>query len=218
MRRFAAVLILSAVPLSAQAGEGAYDAAFEILRRGQPIGFHVVDVEQTADGFVVDTRIEMKVKFGPIPVYRYEHVSHEVWRDGDVVSIDSRTNDNGDKHSVVAARENDILMIDATGFKGPAPEGAFPSSYWNKAITRTTTLLNTQTGELIDVTVLKKGVTQSPGGTPAEQFMLAGTVALNLWYNGDQWVGSNFVIDGEELTYRPVSSADERSRLYAQIE
>ena len=36
---------------------------------------------------------------------------------------------------------------------------------------------------------------------------------LDIWYDGKQWVGSHFVIDGEELTYELVSN----ERQYAAL-
>jgi hypothetical protein len=204
------------VPASAQADTR--DAAFRILRKGTPIGHHVVDVEQIGDTIRVDTKIAMRVKFGPLVVYRYDHLSRETWSGGQLTAIESTTNDNGKKAQLRVTRDGDQLQVDGTNYRGPAPLNATPSSYWNRNIVGASLLLNTQNGELIEVTTSRIGVTPAPGGEPAEQFLIVGSLALNLWYSGDIWVGSNFTVDGEELTYVPIKQSEERGRIIAQLE
>lgn len=215
MRRLSTALVIlgaaGAVAAAGPAVAGDHDATFRILRKGEPIGVHVVDVEPTADGFRVETRISMRVRFGPLPVYRYDHASTEIWRDGVIATIDSRTDDNGKKMTMSLRREGEDLVIAGTGFEGRAPLTATPSSYWNKAVVAATTIVNTQNGELIDVETASLGVSAAPDGQPAEHFRLAGTVALDLWYDGARWVGSNFTIDGEELTYVLESGARDKA-------
>jgi len=209
-----AALLLSSVP----AGAADLDAAFDIFRKGDRIGYHAVKVEETDDGAVrVATRIEMQVKFGPIPVFRYEHVSNETWRDGRLESLSSTTDNNGKPESLNVRREGDVLLIDGTRFKGTGPGDAIPSSYWNKAIVSTSTLLDTQNGRLIEVTIANLGETPSPSGAPAEQHRLTGSVDLNLWYDGPRWVGADFVVRGQALSYRLIDNAA-RERLFARLD
>lgn len=177
------------------------DAKFLIERKGEVIGYHAVDVTPTQTGARVDTQIEMKVGIGPITLFKYEHDSTEIWNGETLVSLVSKTNNNGDRDFVDAKRYGAQLVIDASGYRGPAPAGAMPSSYWDKGLVSAEAMINTQTGEIMDVTTSRVGETLAPHNRPAEQFQLVGTVALNLWYDGERWVGSNFTIDGEELTY-----------------
>lgn len=212
MRLWAFVSLFCAVttmPVSA----GDLDAKFLIKREDKVIGFHKVDVTETDEGVVVDTEIEMRVKLGFIPLFKYDHEAREVWRDGQVVSIESKTNYNGDKSSVLARREGDTLLIDGTEYKGPAPENAVPSSYWAKSLVDADALINTQTGEIIEVDVERVGETPAPHNQEAEHFRVKGTVDLDIWYDGPQWVGSQFVIDGEELIYELVASEREYAAL-----
>lgn len=202
MRKIIPALAALVLAPSVAAAAG-LDAAFDIIRKGDRIGFHAVDVEETGDGgYRVETRIEMQVKFGPIPVFRYQHVSTETWRDGVLQTVESRTDNNGKAETLTARREGDGLAIDGTRFKGEGPGDAIPSSYWNKAIVSTRTLLDTQNGRLIDVRIENLGQTPTPTGAAAEQHKLTGTVDLNLWYAGERWVGADFVVRGQQLTYR----------------
>ncbi len=177
------------------------DAKFLIKRKDNVIGHHVVNVTPTPEGAIVDTRIQMRVSFGLLTFFKYKHESREEWRGDELISLSSRTNNDGEKTWVDARRENGVLTIKGSGYEGIAPTNAIPSSYWRKALVEADALINTQTGEIIDVTVESLGQTPAPHGAPADQYRVTGTLALNIWYDGQRWVGSNFVIDGEELTY-----------------
>lgn len=201
----------------ASASASELDAAFDIIRKGDRIGFHAVNVEETADGGTrVETRIEMQVKIGPIPVFNYEHLSTETWRDGLLQTVESRTDNNGNEETLSVRREGEALIVDGTRYQGPGPGDAVPSSYWNKAIVSTKTLLDTQNGRLIDVKIENLGQTASPTGVRAEQHKLTGTVDLNLWYDGARWVGADFIVRGQALTYSLVDS-QKQAQLFAKL-
>ncbi|MEX0643699.1 MAG: DUF6134 family protein [Parvularculaceae bacterium] len=211
-----AICALAASLSSAAAAD--IDAAFDIIRKGERVGYHVVQARETADGLVVETRVELKVKFGPLPLYRYRHVAVEHWRDGELQWISSKTNDNGERAYLEARRENGVLIVDGAAYQGPAPMDTMPASYWNRSVVSATTVLNTQDGELIAVETSRLGATAAPFGGEGEQFRVVGTVALDVWYDGENWIGFDCLVDGEELTYRRVEAMDERERLLAMLD
>lgn len=193
-----AILVLfSVMPASANN----LDTNFLIKRAGKVIGFHNVEITDTNAGKIVETTIRMRVKFGPIRLFRYDHSAVEEWRGSELILLSSETNNNGEDCFVRLIRGKEHFVIDASGYSGNAPLDATPSSYWDRGRVNTDALINTQTGELIDVTVTDLGRTLAPHKRLAEQFRMVGTLAVDLWYDGPQWVGSNFTIDGEELTY-----------------
>jgi hypothetical protein len=191
--------------------------AFEILRKGEPIGFHLVSLESNANSVRVTTEVEMKVRLGPFPVYGYRHEAIEVWRDGMLETLQSRTVDNGLEMALSLRREGGRYLVDGTAYRGEAPPGAEPSSYWNRAVVDATTLINSQNGEIIPVEASYEGVTPSPDGTPGDHYRIVGTVALDVWYQGDRWIGSDVLIDGEELTYR-LAESPMAARLIERLE
>lgn len=212
-----AILIAAALALlPAAASASGLDSAFDIMRKGDRIGFHAVDVEETEDGHRVETRIEMKVSFGPITLFHYSHDALEIWKDGALHSLTSRTDSNGRKMELSVERSGDRLLVEGQDYQGEAPLSAIPSSYWNKDIVNTKYLLNTQTGALIEVTTKSLGETKAPSGAVAEQHLINGSVALNLWYDDLRWVGADFVVRGEALAYKLVDDAS-RARLFAKL-
>ncbi len=195
-------VVFAFVTMPASAGE--LDAKFLIKHEGKVIGYHHVRGRETAAGLVVDTEVEMRVKFGPIPLYKYDHEAREVWRNGEVIFIESKTNDNGNKTSVFAHRKGETLLIDGTHYTGPAPIDAMPPSYWDKSLITASSVINTQTGEIIEVGVEHLGQTSAPNQRQAEHYRISGTIDADVWYDGSRWVGSQLFVDGEELIYEPV--------------
>lgn len=213
MRIVALLSVLFAVAtMPASASE--LDAKFLIKHEGKVIGYHQVRGTETALGLVVDTEVEMRVRFGPIPLYKYDHEAREVWRNGEVISIESKTNDNGTKTSVFAHRKGDTLLINGTLYSGPAPVDAVPPSYWDKSLINASSVINTQTGEILDVGVEHIGQSAAPDNQAAEQYRITGTINVDVWYDGSRWVGSHLFVDGEELIYELV----EGERQFAALE
>lgn len=204
MRTGIAAVVSLAVAATPSAASN-LDADFLIKRKDKVIGYHSVDVTETAQGIEVETRVEMKVKFGPISLFHFTHASTELWRGGELVALESTTDENGKYDTVRIWRENGATMVDGTEFQGAAPVGSAPTSYWTKSIIDAPALISTQTGEIIDIEVTSFGRTTAEGRIHAEHYQLVGTLALNLWYDGEQWVGKNITIDGEELTYELVA-------------
>ena len=52
---------------------------FEILRNNKKIGYHKLSFQNIEDKIVVNAQIEMTIKFGLIPIYKYFHESKETW-------------------------------------------------------------------------------------------------------------------------------------------
>lgn len=206
-----------ALALPVEAGASELGAAFEIVRKGDPIGVHIVDVTPREDGFDVSTRIAMRVKFGPVTLFRYAHHAVEHWRNGRLERLTSTTEEGGTRQDLTVERVGETFLVDGSAFKGVAPADAIPSSYWNKSILETDRLLNTQTGEIIDVSVADLGVTTAPGGAPAQHHRLTGSVSLDLWYDDLRWVGADFTVRGERLSYRPIDGEAQR-RLATKME
>lgn len=198
---WAAGLTLALTPLSALADS----TTFTIFRKGDAIGEHRIEVTEDGDRTIAVTEIEMKVKFGPIPLFKYRHDSKEIWVGGALQSIESDTNDNGKKKTLRLTRGETAFQVEGTEYSGEAPLAAIPSSYWNKAILEAPVLIDTQDGELIELDITSLGDQPAPlaagGEIVAEKYELRGSVSLDLWYKGADWVGAAFTVRGEDLEY-----------------
>src|ERR1700756_3553073 len=73
---------------------------FRVTRKDATIGTHELTFERSGDGLVVRVAVDLVVKFGPLPLYRYVHRATETWQGSTVVSIEAETNDDGTRFRV----------------------------------------------------------------------------------------------------------------------
>jgi hypothetical protein len=193
---------------SARAQDAPRELAFDVFRKGEPIGSHVIDFQRRASGELevsVDIRLEVKLLF--VTVFRYEHSNHEVWRDGDLQRIETRTNDDGEDFFVKGALRSKGFAVESSSGSYVAPRDVIPTSWWNIETLNRHELLNSQRGELMAVTITPAGEEQvqtAAGAVPARHYLVEGGAKLELWYDPDdrlakiRFAGS----DGVPIEYR----------------
>ncbi len=179
---------------------------FDVLRKGQPFGSHTVRFDEAPDGaLIARTLVSLKAGLGPVTLYRYKLDASEVWKDGKLVGISGKVNDDGTQGSVRAALSGEALAVNGTAFKGNAPADAVPASHWNYAQTRTAQLLSTEDGEIIDVKITSKGREQVKAGgktIAANRYHLDSDIDVDLWYDdAGRWVKLAFSARGQDIEY-----------------
>ena len=194
------IMVLMMTSATALAGQG---VEFTVMRNGNPIGHHRVEVTRSAEETRVDVDIALDVSFGFITLYHYRHQATERWKDDRLLALDSITDDNGTPLTVHARA--DAAGITVSGQDGTAvvPRDTVPTSYWNPALVTNRPLLDSQTGRLLDVT------RQSVSDT---HWRLIGDLNLEIVYDGDgQWDGLWFRHRGSDFVYvrNPLPQSDQ---------
>lgn len=198
----------TATPGLAQSNSPAVkDLAFEVLRKGEPIGSHTISFRPNGDELEVDIDINLDVKFLMITAYSYRHTNREVWRDGRLVRIETKTDDDGEAFFVNGRANADGFEVNGSGGDNVAPSGIIPTSYWDPAIVKQDRLLNTQTGELLDVSIRPGDETEILVGDStvnARHYVMTGDLDLELWYDpGGTLKRIRFeASDGSTIDYR----------------
>ena len=169
------------------------DLVFDVLRNDKAFGTHRIDFESGADGVLeVDVDIELRAGFGPVTVFRYEHSSEERWRNGELVDISGSTLKDGDRDSFELEGSDRLLDL-------------APSSHWRGYDPATGTILNTETGEPMEVRIVDLGmdtVETATGPVQARHYRLTGTLTVDLWYDETgRWVGCEFEARGQTIRY-----------------
>ncbi|GLK52207.1 DUF6134 family protein [Maricaulis virginensis] len=170
------------------------DIVFDVLRNGQAFGRHEVRFDEGEAGeLLVDIDIELRAGLGPITVFRYEHAAEEVWRDGQLVSLEAETLKDGDRIAVDVER-GDTGLIDL-----------MPSSHWLGYDPAERRILNTETGEAMPVEIEDLGletVETASGEIEARRIRMTGTLTVDLWYDAEgRWVGCAFEARGQSIRY-----------------
>ncbi|MEO1641991.1 MAG: DUF6134 family protein [Pseudomonadota bacterium] len=186
-----------------------YDGAkidFEVLRKGNPFGRHVLTFDKLDDGgFTVTTDVDLTVKFGPITAYKYRLDATERWEDGQLVGLTGKSNNDGDKGRIEASARDGELVVDSTDFNGTLPLSIIPSSHWNILQMKGDRMLSTETGEVLDIEVETIGPdTVTVAGEPvkATKYRLKSDLTVDLWYdNQNRWVKLAFEARGQTIEY-----------------
>ncbi len=189
-------------------GAAASDIVFRVRRNGSEIGRHSVSF--TRAGGVVTARIEaqFRVGFGPITFYRYHHRATEVWRDGQFVSLDTETDDNGNQLAVHAQRgAGGITIAAANRANVTVSADTLPLTHWAVAA-MSAPLFNPENGKLLRETAQPRGAgtVDLADGRPiaAMGYTLAGEAPIEDWYDDRHiWAALNATgKDGSKITYR----------------
>ena len=215
-RRRATAWLGSAVPMLALSRPGRAAAPsrlrFDVVRKGDRIGEHVLDFTPTAEGQRVASHIELAIKVAFITVYRYRQDGEDQWQGGVLTGTRIDTDDNGTTSRVTADTVDGKLRVD--GPKGSldlVPGIMTDLSFWNVAITTQRQLVDSQTGELIPVEV-KPEATEPVLvlGRPltARRYAMSGSKSRSgtIWYDAeDRLVKAVVVTRGERLEYELVA-------------
>lgn len=178
------------------------DIVFDVYREGSEFGEHAIRFERTQNGaLIVNVEVELTAGLGPLTVFRYEHRAEEVWREGELVRLTASTLKDGERRHVDIERVDGDMLASAGK---PIPE-LLPSSHWRGYDPAMQTVLSTETGQPMPVTVEDLGmdvVETASGPVRARHIRVTGTLPMDLWYDASgRWVGCAFEARGHFIEY-----------------
>lgn len=207
-------------PVIADSADAAFPAneqeqlwRFKVSLDKREIGFHDFLVTRQGGQSMVEINADFNVKILFINAYSYDHDNLEIWKDGCLQHIESETDDNGDLIRVAGETVTDGFTV-ITNAGEPRTIGSpcvRSFAYWNPAFLESSQLLNSQTGEIVDVTITGQGEdTLMVDGQPVPSIryeieMEQGPITL--WYTRDssQWLALQAVTEGgRTLHYEPL--------------
>jgi Domain of unknown function (DUF6134) len=179
---------------------------FEVFRDGARVGTHTVTFRRSGADLIVETQFDVEVDVLFITAYRYVYRATDIWRDGCLVDMRASVDDNGDRHSVTATLDGNVLRVTGPSGEQDAPLGTFPTHHWNAGVLASDRVLNTITGRLDDVDIVDQGIDYvRVNGSPheARHYAYTGDLRTNIWYDQrDRWVKMRFTNrDGSTIDY-----------------
>ncbi len=132
--------------------------SFQVFLNDREIGFHDFTFRDGPNGRTVESEARFNVKVLFLNAFRYEHQHVERWSNGCLVEISARTDNNGQDFAVRGNADANRFLVDSP--QGTAElNGCVQSfAYWNPELRKAERLLNSQTGEYLDVQVSDLGV------------------------------------------------------------
>lgn len=185
---------------------------FRVFLDQKEIGYHKFEVSDSATGrqVRVDARFDIKVLF--FNAYSYSHQNRETWAGGCLTSIDAVTDDNGDELLVTGGQlDNGFKLETAAGAVTHNASCLRSFAYWDPVFLDSRQLLNSQTGEIVEVDIQSLGLQSLQIGATsfeAEQYAIKmedGTISL--WYDAHdgRWLALEAPArGGRTIRYEPV--------------
>ncbi|MEJ2106858.1 MAG: DUF6134 family protein [Acidiferrobacteraceae bacterium] len=203
-------LVLTAVLAQSAFAGPTREWRFNVYLDDTRIGQHDFRLSEQEDGrrrIDIDARFDVKLLF--FTAYRYRHSNTELWQQRCLRSIRASTDDNGDRLLVQGSAEDGLFRLERGADQGPLSRCVMSFAYWDPAILKADRLLNSQTGEYVDINVVPLGndlITVAGEAVPASRYrLLAGEAVIDLWYGTDsgRWLAlQSTTTSGRTLSYR----------------
>jgi Family of unknown function (DUF6134) len=175
---------------TAPAADGEWN--FRVLLDGKEVGWHRYVVRGDGASTEVESRAQFDVRFLLLNAYSYRHTARERWRGACLDELESRTETNGRVEEVAAVANDDAMLVDGPSGDARLPGCVMSFAYWDPRILRATRLLNSQTGELVPVSIAERGTERVSvaGRTVAatRHRLSAPNLQIDLWYADGRWV------------------------------
>src|SRR6266446_5922543 len=160
---------------------------FAIMRNGEQIGTHAIEISRTGPETNVRITTDLSVKVLFVTAYRLQHSATERWVNGQLVAFDSTTDNNGVRHKVSATRGTSGLEVQADGKTRRVDQNVLPASLWNPELMRRKTAFDTQDGQVDPISVTDNGTEDlsfGAGALKAHHYEIKGRYSQDIWYDG----------------------------------
>jgi hypothetical protein len=198
-----AVLVL-ALPVTSASAAKSQSWDFSVLLDGDKIGYHRFELTDINGERRVTSEAKFDVRILFINAFRYRHENTEVWSDGCLRKIDARTQANGKKLAVSGTQVQDKFIVDDGSETNALADCVMTFAYWDPEFLQQPKLLNSQSGEYIDVEVEPLGrepITVRGQEVAASAYRLtAKKMQLKLWYSTEnEWLALESVAKGGRI-------------------
>ena len=128
---------------------------FEIYRNNKHIGYHTFDFDKFPNKkeIHVTSEINFEIKKLGIVLYKYFAEGTEVFKDGELIKFNSKTDQNGKKKYVNINLENNKLIIDGSSFKGKTSNEHMLGTWWNHSLVKAPAQISAVSGRIIEQNV-----------------------------------------------------------------
>ncbi len=180
---------------------------FDVYLDDREIGFHHFHVAKAGETRQTRSVAYFDYRLLFVPLFRYEHENREIWHGNCLRSIDSYTDSNGEEFRVTGRLSEGAFRVSTHEGDASLPECVMSFAYWNPAFLEQPTLLNTQSGEFVPVTVtgpVPEQIDIQGTQVKANRFGLsAGELRIDLWYSENrEWLAlESEVRGGRKLRY-----------------
>ena len=196
--------LIMAFPITSASAASSQSWDFSVLLDGDKIGFHRFELTDFGDERRVRSEANFDVRILFINAFRYRHENTEVWSDGCLSKIDARTQANGKKFAVSGTRVQGEFVVEDGSQTNALSDCVMTFAYWDPEFLQQPKLLNSQSGEYLDVEVESLGIepitVRGREVTASAYRLTAKKMQLTLWYSTDnEWLALESVAKGGRI-------------------
>ena len=186
--------VFATVPASAAGQSVPQTLEFNIAHEGDVVGYHRVTFRRDGDRLMIHSELKIEVEVLFVTVYRYQQTRDEVWRNGKLIALASKADDDGTQHNIKGAAGADGgLKVTSGKDSWTLPAESVPASYWNMSmVTAKGPLVDSLSGKILPQRVVKLGLeTVRAGGRDivASHYRLEAKRPRDVWCDANgRWV------------------------------
>jgi Family of unknown function (DUF6134) len=182
---------------------------YAILRNGDQIGTHTIEINRTGPETNVRVNTDLTVTVLFVTAYRLQHSATERWVKDQLMAFTSTTDNNGTRHKVTASGGASGLEVNVDGTTSKVDKNVVPESLWNPEMLKRKTAFNTLDGQVETVTVTDGGMEElsiDGRAVKAHRYAIKGKFSQDVWYDERgrlvqvKLIGS----DGSVISYKPI--------------
>jgi hypothetical protein len=195
--------IVFAVLLVAQGARAADQNHFaSIYLDGKKIGQVQYTVRTDDQGAVEELKTRSSLSILGFQVYYFTQDLHEVWKSGELQSMQGNTDDHRTIFKSWLERNPTEYDGVLNGKTLTLPHDAFPTSVWHYAITQKALLFDLKDLRLMKVKVTKSEDPVASGGRsiPASRFDFSGDWQASIWFDQNkQFLKMHYSVEGQKI-------------------
>ena len=177
---------------------------FKVFLDGDEIGYHHFSMVNKDEQTEIYSSARFDVKFFFINAYSYEHDNVEHWQGDCLNTINAVTDDYGDQYKVSGTVGSDAFIVNTIQDRISYPSCIKTFAYWDPDFLNETSLLNSQTGEMVTVEskfIGRETLTHKGSSMTARRYRLSGdNMQIDLWYSDDDhWLALESLTEGGHI-------------------
>ena len=130
---------------------------FDIYRNDKNIGKHIFSFKKLEKELAVKSEINFEIKKFGIVLYDYYAEGTEIYKDGELIKFNSKTNQNGKNKYVNMLLVGNEYAIDGSSFKGKTSSEHLIGTWWNHNLVSAKAQISAVSGRIIHQKVIFLG-------------------------------------------------------------
>tara|TARA_B100000686_G_scaffold321945_1_gene375166 strand:+ start:282 stop:965 length:684 start_codon:yes stop_codon:yes gene_type:complete len=122
---------------------------FDIYRNNTHIGKHIFSFKKNGDELAVTSEIKFQIKKLGVVLYKYHVKGTEIYKGGNLIKFNSKTNQNGKEKYVNLELKDEKYLIDGSSYKGTTPTDYLLGTWWNHSIVEAKAQISAVSGRII---------------------------------------------------------------------